>query len=172
MVSHCSGFSCFGAWALSTWAHWLWHTSQVAPQQVGSSQTRDWSMSLVLAGRFPTTGTPGNSQNYFLTLAVSFPTHPNPQSKGKMKEVKVKVAQLYPTLCDPMNYTVHGILQARTLERVGVPFSSGLSQPRHQTQVSCTAGGFFTSWTTREAQAYGKLKDALLGGVGKTCRDL
>ena len=65
--------------------------------------------------------------------------------QGEMKEVKVKVAQLYPTLCDPMNYTVHGILQARTLERVGVPFSSGLSQPRHQTQVSCTAGGFFTS---------------------------
>ena len=89
-----------------------------------------------------------------------------------MKEVKVKVAQSYVTLGDPMNYTVHGILQARILERVGVPFSRGSSQHRDQTQVSCTAGGFFTIWATREAQAYGKLKDAILEGVGKMCRGL
>ena len=31
----------------------------------------------------------------------------------------MKVTQLYPTLCDPMDYTVHGILQARILEWVG-----------------------------------------------------
>ena len=37
--------------------------------------------------------------------------------------VKVKVAQSYPTLCDPMDYTVHGILQARILEWVAFPFS-------------------------------------------------
>ena len=41
--------------------------------------------------------------------------------------VKVKVAESCPTLCDPMNYTVHGILQARILEWVAVPFSRGLS---------------------------------------------
>ena len=35
--------------------------------------------------------------------------------------VKVKVAQSYPTLCDPMDYTVHGILQARILECVAFP---------------------------------------------------
>ena len=55
------------------------------------------------------------------------------------------VAQLCPTLCDPMDYTVHGILQARILEWVAIPFSRGTSQPRDQTQVSCTAGRFFTS---------------------------
>ena len=33
-----------------------------------------------------------------------------------MCEVKVKVSQSCLTLCDPMDYTVHGILQARTLE--------------------------------------------------------
>ena len=44
--------------------------------------------------------------------------------------VKVKVAQSCPTLCDPMDYTVHGILQARILEWVAVPFSMGSSQPR------------------------------------------
>ena len=45
-----------------------------------------------------------------------------------------------------MDYIVHGILQARILEWVAVPFSRGLSQPRDGTQVSCIAGRFFTSW--------------------------
>ena len=42
----------------------------------------------------------------------------------------VKVAQLCPTLWDPMDYTVHGILQARILEWVAFPFSKGSFQPR------------------------------------------
>ena len=58
------------------------------------------------------------------------------------------------TLCDPMDYTVHGILQARILEWVAFPFSRGSSQPRDQTQVSHIAGGFFTSRATREVQEY------------------
>ena len=49
------------------------------------------------------------------------------------------------TLCDSMNYTVHGILQARILEWVAFPFSRVSSQPRDQTQVSRIAGRFFTS---------------------------
>ena len=69
-------------------------------------------------------------------------------------KVKVKVIQLYPTLCDPMDYTIHEILQARILEWVAFPFSRGSSQPRDQNQVSRIAGGFFTSWATREAQEY------------------
>ena len=44
----------------------------------------------------------------------------------------------------------HGILQARILEWVAYPFSSGSSQPRVQTQVSRIADGFFTSWAARE----------------------
>ena len=67
-----------------------------------------------------------------------------------MPLVKVKVAQLCPTLCDPMDYTVHGILYTRILEWVAFPFSRGSSQPRDQTQVSRIAGGFFTSWVTRD----------------------
>ena len=69
-------------------------------------------------------------------------------------KVKMKVAQLCPTLCDPMGYTVHGILQARILEWVAFPFSGGLPQPMNWTQVSRIAGGFFTSRATREAQEY------------------
>ena len=60
------------------------------------------------------------------------------------KKVKVKVAQSCTTLCDPMGYTVHGILQATVLEWVAFPSSRGSSQPRDQTQVSHIAGGFFT----------------------------
>ena len=55
---------------------------------------------------------------------------------------------------DPMDYTVHEVLQARILEWVAVPFSRGSFQPRHQTQVSGIAGGFFARWATREAQEY------------------
>ena len=43
--------------------------------------------------------------------------------------MKVKVAQLCPTLCDSMDYTVHGILQAKILEWVAFPFSSDLPNP-------------------------------------------
>ena len=64
-------------------------------------------------------------------------------------KVKVKVSQLLPTLCNPMDYTVHGILQDRILEWLAYPFSRGSSQPRDRTQVSRTAGRFFTSWATR-----------------------
>ena len=44
--------------------------------------------------------------------------------------LKNEVSQLRPTLCNPMDYTVHGILQARILEWVALPFSREFSQPR------------------------------------------
>ena len=50
-----------------------------------------------------------------------------------------------------MDYTFHGILQARILEWVAFAFSRGSSQPRNQTRVSCIAGGFFTNWAIKEA---------------------
>ena len=56
---------------------------------------------------------------------------------------KVKVAQLCPTLCDPMDCSppgssVHGISQARTLEWVAVSYSRISCRPRNQTLVACT----------------------------------
>ena len=62
-----------------------------------------------------------------------------------MVKVKVNAAQSCLTLCDPMDYTVHGILQARILECIAFPFSRGSSQPRDWTQVSHITGRFFTS---------------------------
>ena len=64
------------------------------------------------------------------------------------------VVQLCPAPRDSMDYTVHGILQARILEWVDFPFSRRSFQPRDWTEVSCIAGGFFTSWATREAHRY------------------
>ena len=45
---------------------------------------------------------------------------------------------------------IHGILQARVLEWVAIPFSRGSSWPSDWTQASCTAGRFFTIWATRQ----------------------
>ena len=61
------------------------------------------------------------------------------------KEVKVKLTLSCPALCNPMDYPVHGMLQARILEWVAFPFFWGSTQPRDRTQVSGIAGGFFTS---------------------------
>ena len=124
----------------------------------------------------------------------------------------MKVALLCLTLCDPMDYTVHGELHGRyspwsspgqntgggsysllqrifptqesnlsllhyrqslyclshqesprILEWVADSFSSGSSQPRDQTGVSCIAGRFFTSWTTWEAPDIGLVQKVHLG---------
>ena len=66
------------------------------------------------------------------------------------------VAQLWPTLCDPIDcslrgFSVHGIFQARVLEWVAISFSRGSSRPRDWNPVSHTAGGHFILWATREA---------------------
>ena len=60
--------------------------------------------------------------------------------------MKVKVAQLCPTLGDPMDCRVHGIFQSRILEWVAIPFSRGYSQPRDRTQISRIVGRFFISF--------------------------
>ena len=67
---------------------------------------------------------------------------------------------------DSMDYIVHGILQARILEWVAFSFSRGSSQSRDRTQVSRTAGGFFTSWATREAQGNPSKQYRLLMFIG------
>ena len=69
-----------------------------------------------------------------------------------------EVAQLYLTLCDPMDSSlpgsaIHGIFQARILEWAAISFSRGSSQPRDRTQVSCIADRRFTIWATREASS-------------------
>ena len=56
-----------------------------------------------------------------------------------------------PKDCSPPGSSIYRIFQVRILEWVTISFSRGSSQPRDWTWVSCIAGGFFTSWATREA---------------------
>ena len=56
-----------------------------------------------------------------------------------------------PVDCRPLGSSGHGIILARILEWVAISFSRGSSWPRNRTQVSHTAGRFFTTWATREA---------------------
>ena len=74
----------------------------------------------------------------------------------KNTERESEVAQSCLTLCDTMDcslsgFSIHGIFQARVPEWVAISFSSGSSWPRDQTQISCTAGRWFTLSATREA---------------------
>ena len=84
------------------------------------------------------------------TIHASLPGH---------VKVKVKVTQSCLTLCDPMDYTVHGILQARTLEWIAFCFSRGSPEPRDQIQVSWIAGRFLTT------RATGKSKNTGVGSL-------
>ena len=101
------------------------------PFSSGSSWPRNQTRVSCLAGEF------------FTTWAI----------RGARKG-NVKVTHSCPTLCNPVDYTVHGILQARILEWVAFPFFRGFSQTRDRTQVSHVAGGVFASWTTREALTF------------------
>ena len=58
--------------------------------------------------------------------------------------VLCSAAQLYPTLCNPMDRnppgsSVHGVFQARMLEWVAISSSRGASPPRDQARISCVA---------------------------------
>ena len=73
----------------------------------------------------------------------------NTQVIWKIEQWKGFVAQSGLTLCNPMDYSppgssLYGILQARILEWVAIPFCRGSPQPRDGTWVSCIAGRFFT----------------------------
>ena len=81
------------------------------------------------------------------------------------------------TLCNPMDYTGHGFLQARIWEWVVFSFSRGSSQPRDWTQVSSIAGAFFTNWAIREAPgirasqlAGDDIPGELIAEKSKSCR--
>ena len=78
-----------------------------------------------------------------------------PRAKPQMGNfLLLASSQSCPTLfnpmdCSPPGSSVHGILQARILEWLAIPFSRGSSGPRDQTWVSCIAGRFFTVWAAR-----------------------
>ena len=58
---------------------------------------------------------------------------------------------LQPHECSLSGFSVHGVLQARILEWIAIPFSRGSSQLRDRAMVSCITGRFFTIWTTENS---------------------
>ena len=67
----------------------------------------------------------------------------------------VLVAQSSLTLCNPMDCSppgssVHGIIQAKILEWIVIPFFRDSSWTSDWSQVSCIAGKFFNVWATKE----------------------
>ena len=86
---------------------------------------------------------------------LSYMIHTLYQLRGCLKESESEVAQLCPTLCNPVDCSppgssVHGILQAKILEWVAISFSKGSSRLRDRIQVSRIAGRRFNLWATRE----------------------
>ena len=77
--------------------------------------------------------------------------------------------RLNPSLlhCRQILYQLSHKETPRILEWVACPFSSGSSQPRHGTSVSCFANGSFTSWGTREAHKWRYISHIHTNGANK-----
>ena len=97
-------------------------------------------------------GTWGLFHSWHLTLFFFWPRKSESMEVKQTRHwihIEMLVVQLYLTLCDLMDWgspgsSVHGILQARILEWVAIPFSRRSSQTRDWTQVSSIAGRLFT----------------------------
>ena len=140
-----------------------WAVAYQAPQSMGFSRQEYWSgLPFPSPGDLPNPGVepgspalqadalPSQPPGKPIWTKTNFSSPPSPQGYfGRMKvKVDVLVASWCPTLCDPKNCSppgssVHGILQARILEWVAIPFSRGSSLPRDWTWVSCIIAGRF-----------------------------
>ena len=123
---------------------WIQSLGQKDPLEKGMS-----THSSIFAWRIPWTEKPGWLQSmesqrvrhHQVSIIFTFTFF-----KEKVKQL---VTQLCPVLfnpmdCSPSGFSVHGILQAKILEWVAIPFFKGLSQPRDQTQISCIIDRYFT----------------------------
>ena len=102
-------------WLLPTISPFLGHTDIPFPGKLSSKQFIIQSQGEILA--------------LYLSALLSLLSN---QSKHSITVLilKVKVTQSCPTLCDPMDYTVHGILHARVLEWIAISFSRASFQSR------------------------------------------
>ena len=139
--------------------------------QKGRDESERWSKSLarnkipelVLVPSNPASGSSCKGQGSFSTIKTSRcepPNHPATrlttlrEREGTGESVSHSVVS---HLCNPLDSSppgssVHGILQARIVEWVAIPFSRGSSQPRDQTQVSWIAGRFFITEPPRKPE--------------------
>ena len=128
----------------------LWAVARRSPPSMGFSRQEYWSGSLCPPpGDLPDSEIKPASPAWQVdSLPLSRQGSPLQATPNGEISVCMSVAQSCLTLCDPTDgsppgSSVHGILQARILEWVVVPFARGSCQPRDRTLVSCTAGRFF-----------------------------
>ena len=127
----------------------LWTAVCQASLSMGFSRQEYWSgLSCPSPGVLPS---PGIEPRSPALQADSFTTEPpgKPEVGHILYLYWSESCSVVSDSLQPMD-RVHGILQARILEWVAFPFSTGFSQPKDRTQVSCIADRFFTSWATRE----------------------
>ena len=132
---------------------------RVTVHGVSQSWTRPkWLSTLLCQAKGDTSGScleklclnPREFDEEFYNSCSKMGAHQISEWVGLESESQMLVTWSWPTLCDPMDCSlpgssVHGILQARILEWVAMPFSRGSSQPRDPIWVSHTAGRFLTS---------------------------
>ena len=128
------------------WPHGLWPTRLVCPWNFPGKNT-GVCCHFPLQGIFPTQALNACIGRHILYCCTTWGTF------SQLCCTVLSRVQLFETpwtvACQASLFML--ILQARILEWVALLSSRGSSQPRNWTQVSCTAGGFFTVWTTREA---------------------
>ena len=121
---------------------WVWSLGQEDHLQKGMatySSILDWNIHVYLTGKFMDRG------------AWRAAVHGATKSPTWLRTITIIVSCNHMD-CSLPGSSVHGILQARILEWIAIPFLRGSSQLRNCTSVFCIAGRFFTVWDTREAQ--------------------
>ena len=123
--------------------------------------------------KFRTSGPGLQSDSLFATLSLYSPWNSPGQNTGVCS---LSLLQgIFPTQgsnpglphCRQIFYQLSNKGSPRMLESLAYPFSSGSSRPRNRTGVSCIAGGFFTSWTTRETPLWVSLSFPADSSVGE-----
>ena len=143
---------------------WVRSLGQEDPLEKGMA-----THSSILALRIPWTEEPGGLKSIGLQIVghnwsnlvcshslelgndCSKDSYSSPMQKKWNESHSVVSDSCDPTDCSTRGFSVHGILQARTLEWVAISFSRGSSRSRNQTWVSCITGRFFSDWALREA---------------------
>ena len=119
---------------------WSYHKHALFFTDFSSPQTFGFAMSSLFLSRWCHCGLPKSSGFHFFEVCATKPLFLL-YDYGERKLLS-RVWLCNPKDCSPLGFLVHGLLRARILERIAIPFSRRSSWPRDQTWVFCIAGSF------------------------------